>query len=117
LNFPSSDFHARNGIHVALHSDCLANGAAEANIMDRLRRIAAQLPSTKTVGETSMDLPLERKTPDLPATETTSSELIKLVHKLRWAGMEEEAERLLKKWEHRQLAADESVVATPTETD
>jgi hypothetical protein len=64
-----------------------------------------------------MDVPLERKTPDLPAADSTSSELIKLVHKLRWAGMEEEAERLLKKWKQRQAPTEESVVATPTETD
>jgi phage shock protein A len=69
------------------------------------------------MGETSMEVPLERKTPDRSAAESTSSELIRLVHKLRWAGMEEEAERLLKKWEHRQARAEESVVATPTETD
>ena len=64
-----------------------------------------------------MEVPLERKTPDRPAAESTSSDLIRLVHKLRWAGMEEEAERLLKEWEHRQVRAKENVVATPTETD
>jgi hypothetical protein len=64
-----------------------------------------------------MDVPLERETPDRPAAESTSSELIRLVHKLRWAGMEEEAERLLKKWEHEQAPAEDSVVATPAETD
>jgi hypothetical protein len=69
------------------------------------------------MGEISMEAPLERKTPDRPAAESTSSELIRLVHKLRWAGMEEEAERLLKTWERRQAPAEESVVATPAETD
>ena len=64
-----------------------------------------------------MGMPLERKTPDRPAAESTSRELLRLVHKLRWAGMEEEAERLLKKLKHGQTSAEESVVATPTETD
>ena len=72
----------------------------------------------KTMGETSMGMPLERKTPGRPAAESTSSgELLKLVHKLRWAGMEEEAERLLKKLKHGQTPPEDSVVATPTETD
>jgi hypothetical protein len=71
----------------------------------------------KIMGETSMGMPLERKTPGRPAAESTSSELLKLVHKLRWAGMEEEAERLLKKLKHGQTPPEHSVVATPTETD
>jgi len=68
------------------------------------------------MGETSMGMPLERKTPDPPA-ERTSKELLKLVHKLRWAGMEEEAERLLQKLKHAETPTGESTVATPTETD
>ena len=64
-----------------------------------------------------MGIPLERKTPGRPAAESTSSELLKLVHKLRWAGMEEEAERLLKKSKYGQTPPEHSVVATPTETD
>ena len=58
-----------------------------------------------------MGIPLERKTPGRPAAESTSSELLKLVHKLRWAGMEEEAERLLKKLKHGQTPPEHSVVA------
>jgi hypothetical protein len=71
----------------------------------------------KKMGETSMGIPLEHKTPGRSAAEGTSSELLKLVHKLRWAGMEEEAERLLKKLKHEQTPPEDSVVATPTETD
>jgi hypothetical protein len=71
----------------------------------------------KIMGETSMGMPLERKTPGRPAAESTPSELLKLVHKLRWAGMEEEAERLLKKLKHGQTPPEDSVIATPTETD
>jgi hypothetical protein len=69
----------------------------------------------KKMGETSMGIPLEHKTRS--AAEGISSELLKLVHKLRWAGMEEEAERLLKKLKRGQTPPEDSVVATPTETD
>ena len=69
------------------------------------------------MGETSMGMLLERKTPDRPAAERTSKELLRLVHKLRWAGLEEEAERLLKKLKHGETPTGESVVSTPTETD
>jgi hypothetical protein len=103
-------------VHVAPHSDRLAQGAAKAKTIDP-RRITAQPPSTKKMGETSMGIPLEHKTPGRSAAEGTSSELLKLVHKLRWAGMEEEAERLLKKLKHEQTPPEDSVVATPTETD
>ena len=44
-----------------------------------------------------MGMPLERQTPNEPVRgESSSKEMLKLVHKLRWAGMDEEAERLLK---------------------
>jgi hypothetical protein len=64
-----------------------------------------------------MGMPLEHKTPDQPAAESTPSDLLKLVHKLRWAGMEEEAERLLKKLKQGQAPPHDSVVPAPTETD
>lgn len=39
-----------------------------------------------------MGMPLERKIPNESATKSRSKkELLKLVHKLRWAGMDEEA--------------------------
>ena len=43
-----------------------------------------------------MELPLEREASDKSAGENPPNEIIKLVRKLRWVGMEEEAERLLK---------------------
>jgi hypothetical protein len=64
-----------------------------------------------------MGMPLERKAPDRPVAEKTTKDLLKLVHKLRWAGMEDEAERLLKTLQHAETLAQDKVVATPTETD
>ena len=65
-----------------------------------------------------MGMPLERKIPNESATKSRSKkELLKLVHKLRWAGMDEEAERLLKKLKQGQTPPHDSVVPTPTETD
>jgi hypothetical protein len=103
-------------VHVAPHSDRLAQGAAKAKTIDRLDELRHSRRQQK-MGETSMGIPLEHKTPGRSAAEGTSSELLKLVHKLRWAGMEEEAERLLKKLKHEQTPPEDSVVATPTETD
>jgi hypothetical protein len=47
--------------------------------------------------------------------QTASSELVKLIRKLRWIGMDEEAQGLQKELEQRQ--ATECVLATPRETD
>jgi hypothetical protein len=69
------------------------------------------------VGEKSMETPLEQKPPDRPAAENTSRELIRLIHKLRWVGMEEEAERLLKKLKREHSAAADSTLVAPSETD
>jgi hypothetical protein len=46
---------------------------------------------------------------------TASSELVKLIRKLRWVGLEEKAEQLEKELE-RHAAAD-TVVSTQNETD
>jgi hypothetical protein len=64
-----------------------------------------------------MDVPLEQRTPDRTAAESTSNDLIKLVQKLRWAGMDEEADRLLKKLKSGQPAAKDSVVTVHNDTD
>jgi hypothetical protein len=44
-----------------------------------------------------------------------SSELVKLIRKLRWVGLEDKAERLEKELERR--AATDTVVSTQNETD
>jgi hypothetical protein len=65
-----------------------------------------------------MEMPLERKARDEPATASKSKkELLKLVHKLRWAGMDDEAERLLKTLQQAQTPAEDKVVTMPAETD
>jgi hypothetical protein len=48
-------------------------------------------------------------------TPTASSEIVMLIRKLRWAGLEEKAEQLEKELEQR--AVIESVVPTQNETD
>ena len=63
-----------------------------------------------------MEMPQERETPEKPG-ENTSNEIIKLVRKLRWVGMEEEAERLLKKLKRGGATAEDSVLASPRDTD
>jgi hypothetical protein len=64
-----------------------------------------------------MEMPIEQEAPESSPSETTSSALLKLVHKLRWAGMDEEAERLLKDFKRKRVAAHNSVLATPNDTD
>jgi hypothetical protein len=54
---------------------------------------------------------------DTAAAPSGSNELIKLIRKLRWVGMEDEAERLQAELTQRQTAAADSVVATQGETD
>ena len=54
---------------------------------------------------------------EMPAkqTSTASSEIVKLIHKLRWVGLEEKAEQLEKELELR--PATDTVVAAQSETD
>ncbi len=48
--------------------------------------------------------------------ESRANELVKRIRKLRWMGMEEEAERLQRELTRR-CADSDSVIATPRETD
>ena len=45
------------------------------------------------------------------------NETVKLIRKLRWIGMEEEAQKLQRELSEREDAAADSVVATPRDTD
>jgi hypothetical protein len=49
-------------------------------------------------------------------TESKANDLVKRIRKLRWMGMEDEAERLQQELTRRCADAD-TVVATPRETD
>jgi hypothetical protein len=49
--------------------------------------------------------------------ESNANELIKLIRKLRWIGMDEEAERLQKKLAQQRGDADDTVLARSGETD
>ena len=53
---------------------------------------------------------------DIAEGESGANELVKRIRKLRWMGMEDEAERLQQELTQRCADAD-SVVATPRETD
>jgi hypothetical protein len=63
-----------------------------------------------------MEVSLKRQELDASAPQTTPDELVKLICKLRWIGMEDEAERLSRQLT-RQEAATDSVVASPHATD
>ena len=64
----------------------------------------------------SMSLePSER--PDATLSPNNSNELIKLIRKLRWMGMDEEAQRLQVELTRRSGAAADCVVARSAETD
>ncbi len=53
---------------------------------------------------------------DATAAQSGSNELVKLIRKLRWIGMDDEAERLQSELTRRHADAD-SVVALSGETD
>jgi hypothetical protein len=59
----------------------------------------------------------QQKPPEVSAEQRTSNELIKLIRKLRWMGMEKEAEGVQK---HLALCGHrpaDSVLASPPDTD
>jgi hypothetical protein len=65
-----------------------------------------------------MEMPLEkRKPPNVLAEQRTSNKLVKLIRKLRWMGMEEEAKRVQMELAQRDVSPADSVVAAPHETD
>lgn len=61
--------------------------------------------------------PVKPHYPDVSAEQRASNELVKQIRKLRWMGMEKEAERIQRQLAtHREPLAD-SVLAAPRETD
>jgi hypothetical protein len=59
----------------------------------------------------------QQKPPDGLAKPRTSNELVKPIRKLRWMGMEEEAERAQDELTRCRDPATDSVVAVSRETD
>ena len=64
-----------------------------------------------------MEVSLERQNTADASAPQTPDELVKLICKLRWIGMEDEAERLTNELTQHDAATTDSVVATPHETD
>ena len=62
-----------------------------------------------------METPLERQKALDISRRQQANELIKLIRKLRWMGMEEEAERA--ETALRGISPADSVLATPADTD
>lgn len=54
---------------------------------------------------------------NVSAEQSTSNELVKLIRKLRWIGMQEEAAAVQRQLSQRSAAPADSVSATPHDTD
>ncbi len=59
----------------------------------------------------------QQKPPDGLAEQRALNELVKLVRKLRWMGMEEEAKKVEYRLTYCNVSAADSVVAASRETD
>jgi hypothetical protein len=64
-----------------------------------------------------MEMRYDQQPPDGVAEQRVSNELIKLIRKLRWIGMEEEAERVQEELTTCRVPPTDSVVAACSETD
>ena len=60
---------------------------------------------------------LKGNVPDVLPEQKTAAELIKRIRKLRWIGMEDEADRVRIELASFGIAPDDSVIAVPRETD
>jgi hypothetical protein len=64
-----------------------------------------------------VETPRKRQPSDTSARQKASNELVMLIRKLRWLGMEEEAQGLENELGRRRAAAADNVLATAAETD
>jgi hypothetical protein len=64
-----------------------------------------------------METPRTGQPSDTSARQRASNELVKLIRKLRWLGMEEEAQGLQNELGRRRATLVDSVLATGAETD
>ena len=62
-------------------------------------------------------LPSEPKPSDASAEQRASNNLIRLIRKLRWMGMDDEAKRMQTELMQRAVPAEDSVLARPRDTD
>jgi hypothetical protein len=60
---------------------------------------------------------VRQKPPDTSTVHRTSNELVKLIRKLRWMGMDDEAKKLQNELTRRRATPADSVLATSGETD
>jgi hypothetical protein len=87
-----------------VHGGALFNERSKKNAMQKI------------LGRTSMEmLPRQQERPDVSIEQRRSSELVKLVRKLRWMGMEADAERVESTLSG--LSPADSVLVAPHETD
>jgi hypothetical protein len=63
-----------------------------------------------------MPMTLKQPQNDTAQVESAANDLVRRIRKLRWMGLEEEAERLQSELTRR-CAESDSVIATPRETD
>jgi len=59
----------------------------------------------------------QQKLPDVSSEQRKSNELVRLIRKLRWMGMEEEAKRVQAEVAQCGVEPADSVLATSRETD
>jgi hypothetical protein len=64
-----------------------------------------------------LEVSLEKQKPPDVLAEQRASNKVKLIRKLRWMGMEEDAERVQRELAQRSVPPADSVVAAPHETD
>jgi len=65
-----------------------------------------------------LEVSLEKqKPPDVLAEQRASNKLVKLIRKLRWMGMEEEAVRVQRELAQRGVPPADSVLAAPHESN
>jgi hypothetical protein len=70
------------------------------------------------IGRTSVGIvPSEPKPSDVSAEQRASNDLIPLIRKLRWMGMDDEAKRMQTELMQRAVPAEDSVLARPRDTD
>jgi hypothetical protein len=64
-----------------------------------------------------MAMPQQKPSQQSSSETRATNEMVKLIRKLRWIGMDEEAQKLQRELVEREAAAEDSVVATPRDTD